>query len=622
MNKESYPFNVFSMKINEDDLFEKINEKFYEGNTIIFAPNGTGKSHIIAKKYKKHDDCLVISSFDESILGKTQKNKEFVLFEDKTREMNESIDDLVNEIDCTAIKRNKKNQEGIEKIVKQVCENESIIKELLELKSYDDCDNPIKAFKDFGDNVSKNKSDKLLKELFEKYVEYHNKHVNELKTCPCCDNDKFDQEKVYEKIQGELDENLTDVPSEVIEFYNNHENEREIIRKFEFEDILNEDIEKCKKINALFAEKNELQEKRLNLKNRIEDFEKYLHKFIDVESEIVYEDRDIVLKFPRKITEYSTGEKNLILLILKLMEFECCGKKKLVIDDMISSVDTLYIFEMINLIGEYFRDRNEKKFLMLTHNPDILNIFSCINLNDKDNRKKLIIQYFYLDRISENEFYLSNFKSEPNISNLLMLHEYAVESDNKKDANKYVFALLLREINNALSIQNESYLIDNSTLLKLMRIEEDVTIDNRFFNAIFHDNIELQGNNNAIGNIRSMLDNIFETFNEQMFCDEKIANNLIIDKFIFLASLRKQLCKLCPEERVFRKVIDKIKESLGNTDVDAETLDIIYILLNSSSHAANLNNYLSFAFSISIKELLNLRVTIKNICDKIDGNQL
>lgn len=184
-----------------------------------------------------------------------------------------------------------------------------------------------------------------------------------------------------------MDKSLTDVPSQVIKFYYTNKNLREIICKFDFEEILDEDIEKCKKINDIFADIKELQEKSLNLKNRIEDFEKYLHKFVDEKSAIADEDGTIVLKFSRKITEYSTGEQNLILLILKLMEFECSGKKKLVIDDMISSVDTLHIFEMINLIGEYFRDKDKKKFLMLTHNADVLNIYSCINLDDKASGK-------------------------------------------------------------------------------------------------------------------------------------------------------------------------------------------------------------------------------------------
>lgn len=180
------------MKINENDLFDEINVKFNNGNAIIFAPNGTGKSHILATKYNDQDDCFVISSFDEKISGKTRKNNEFTLFEAETREKLESIDKLVQETECPAIKKCSKikkdngKYEHINKLVKQVCENESTIKKLLELKSEDTknkCDNPIKAFKKFADNVSKNKPDKLLKDLFDKYIVYLEHHVNELKTC-------------------------------------------------------------------------------------------------------------------------------------------------------------------------------------------------------------------------------------------------------------------------------------------------------------------------------------------------------------------------------------------------------------------------------------------------------
>lgn len=599
------------MKINEDNLFEKINDKFNGGNTIIFAPNGTGKSHILAKKYKDHDDCFVISSLDKTILGTTNKNKEFTLFEDKTREKLESIDNLVQEIKCSAIRKNtKKSQEKYEhinKLVKQVFENESIIKQLLKLKKDDANDNPIEAFKKFADNDSKNKSDKLLKDLFDKYIVYLEHHENKLKTCPCCDNEEFDQQKVYDKIK-KLDESLTDVPSQIIEFYYENEDVREIICDFEFNDIYDEDIEKCKEINDIFAEINEITEKSLKLKNRIEHFEKYLHKFIDEESGIEIKDETIVLKFPRKITEYSSGEQNLILLILKLMEFECSGRIKLIIDDIISSVDTVHIFEMINLIGEYFRDNaDSKNFLLLTHNPDILNIFSCINLDDKASGTKLNIQYFCLEKISQKVYYLSEFESGK-ITNLKMLNDYAEQ--NEGNENRHIFSLIVRDVCQTLNIEPNT-----NTFKQLLRFDENLDINDDFLNAIYHNErfekcTDDQKNN--VNSILKMLRDGFNNFSLEMFNKNIEASNLIIQKFVFLTSLRDKVYQIYGEKSL-KKVIDVIKNDYNNKEEHKEAIQRIYILLNSSSHAANLNNHLSFAFSISIIELLNWKNIILDL---------
>lgn len=601
------------MKINEDNLFEKINDKFNGGNTIIFAPNGTGKSHILATKYKEQDDCFVISSFDEKISGKTRKNKDFTLFEDETREKLESIDKLFQEIECSAIKncskikKEKPKYERINKLVKQVCENESTIKKLLELKSEDTknkCDNPIKAFKEFAENVSKNKSDKLLKYLFDKYIDYLDNHKN-LKTCPCCDNQEFDQQKVLKKIKSEL-ESLTDVPSQIIEFYNENEHDREIICNFEFDDILCEDIGKCKEINDKFADIELIKEKSLNLKKRIVDFEKYLHKFVDKESGIEIKDKTISLNFPRTIEKYSSGEQNIILLILKLMEFECSGKNKLIIDDIISSVDTVHIFEMINLIGEYFRDNaDSKNFLLLTHNPDILNIYSCINLDDKASGTKLNIQYFCLEKILQKDYYLSEFELGK-ITNLKMLNDYAKQ--NEGNENRHIFYLIAREVCKTLEIEP-------NTFKQLLKFDEDVVIDYNFLNAIHHkERLEqcTKQQKDGVKSISKMLSDGFDNFSFEMFNKNIEASNLIIQKFVFLVSLRYKVFQIYGVESL-NTVIDRMKNGDNIKEEYKEAIQRIYILLNSSSHTANLNNHLSFAFSISIIDLLDWKNIILDL---------
>ena len=67
------------------------------------------------------------------------------------------------------------------------------------------------------------------------------------------------------------------------------------------------------------------------------------------------------------------------------------------------------------------------------------------------------------------------------------------------------------------------------------------------------------------------------------------------------------------EEKSLKKVVDIIKNDNNIKEEHKEAIQRIYILLNSSSHTANLNNHLSFAFSISIIELLNWKNIILDL---------
>lgn len=97
-----------------------------------------------------------------------------------------------------------------------------------------------------------------------------------------------------------------------------------------------------------------------------------------------------------------------------------------------------------------------------------------------------------------------------------------------------------------------------------------------------------------------------------MFNKNIEASNLIIQKFVFLVSLRYKVFQIYGVESL-NTVIDRMKNGDNIKEEYKEAIQRIYILLNSSSHTANLNNHLSFAFSISIIDLLDWKNIILDL---------
>lgn len=597
--------------IDEKKLLIEIKRLNSSSNMILFAPNGTGKSHIIAEKYKKDEPKnFVISSFDESISGISTKNKKFVLYGDQIQKLNEEITSKVKELNSNELKKNVRKDIANDEynIVKQVCKNEVLIESLLDLE----VDNPIKEFRKLNDDNKDNEPKKELKILLDLYSKYLKD--NESDKCPCC-LETIIKDDVIEQINERLI-TLTDVPKEVIDFYvKNDEESRKFISEFDFDDIQKNDIQILKEIKEKKEEINALKKEGWEIKDRTDKFEKYLNKFVDVKSDKHNDDTKSVIsldsinklieiKLARKMTEYSTGEHNLILLILKLMEFECSGDDRLILDDIISSVDTSHMFEMISLISEYFND-NEKKFLLLTHNSDVLNLFSY--------NKNIKVKLFYLDRLSKEEYCLLEFKrieGNGGVNNLKMLYDYSKEDSFCKE-NKHVFCLIARDICETIDM-------DPNIIKNWLGFESIDELPERFLNYTQHpENSKQPHELRPHEDILFMLENTFDDFTKESIDKENTANSLIIKKFVFLASLRNKLYEKYGEEGEDKNscniVVSKIDEDPLVEPINKELIKRIFLLLNSSSHPGNLNNFLSFAYGISIEHLLEWKEKILEI---------
>ncbi len=134
------------------------------------------------------------------------------------------------------------------------------------------------------------------------------------------------------------------------------------------------DLEETEKIiTTLEIEKEEYY-------NNIIKDKKYIEEIFKQEfdaSKVLFDNKnkqiDITLKRP--ISTYSTGEKNLMVFIAKILEFKSNDKSIIIIDDPLSSYDLInqykIIYELLLLINS---TNNLKNFLVFTHNIDTINI--------------------------------------------------------------------------------------------------------------------------------------------------------------------------------------------------------------------------------------------------------
>lgn len=140
------------------------------------------------------------------------------------------------------------------------------------------------------------------------------------------------------------------------------------------ENLLYELESKIKEKNSLLA----IAQEKFNLViSKKEYLENDLKRYFNIEkNEITYDTTNyvIIIKFPREIKTYSTGEINLITFLYSIYSFLGSDKDTLVLDDPVSSLDIInqykIAFEIVNNISK------DKFMLVLTHSTDFLNIIN------------------------------------------------------------------------------------------------------------------------------------------------------------------------------------------------------------------------------------------------------
>lgn len=269
--------------------------------------------------------------------------------------------------------------------------------------------------------------------------------------------------------------------------------------------IILESQEKLKKLNDEISKMELEKEKFYNtLKGHKEDLTSTFQLQFDVKDEDIKfndENKEISIKLPRKVEEYSTGEINLMTFIICILEFISSDKEYLVIDDPLSSYD---IPNQYRIIYEIVTAKDDNKnILIFTHNVDTINIAntqysSRFEYEVLEKRKDTL----YLNKIT--------FSSNTNILSVNELKKHITQDYNHLD---YINLLTKKETWN------------------------DESADEYENHLIFHYDEPFQKNIDNIDYTNDYLVDLIDNFNDNTFQNKSYLENTA-DKIIYTAALR------------------------------------------------------------------------------------
>lgn len=119
-------------------------------------------------------------------------------------------------------------------------------------------------------------------------------------------------------------------------------------------------------------------------------------KFGLEQGNIIFDDsaEELVVKLPRQLDSFSTGEVDLMVALVSINEFWASDSDVLVLDDPITSFDLAnqytILFDLIRMVRETKSDGFQKSVVILTHNTN------CINI--AESQCPVLFNYYSLDR--------------------------------------------------------------------------------------------------------------------------------------------------------------------------------------------------------------------------------
>jgi len=178
---------------------------------------------------------------------------------------------------------------------------------------------------------------------------------------------------------------------------------------------INEYISNCEKNDdydkEILSLEGDLENHYKNLSNNFDVIKQELEKYfpgssinLDVDSFSL----EITLK--RDISTYSTGEINLMIFLVEILEFEYSDALTLCMDDPLTSFDTVNQYK---IVYEIMRLRNNnKKIICLTHNIDMIEIFKSQHSGK--------FKYYFIDKFN-SELIIKEIKLDShNITNFII----------------------------------------------------------------------------------------------------------------------------------------------------------------------------------------------------------
>lgn len=600
---------------------------------IILGPNGTGKTSIYSNIKSRHQDYSYIdyNDVEQSVIA--SKNKIIIgasvlklneKYYEKNKLINEvNIKDNLAKFNITNTASAKSISDNLELLRKDhekaISEfNNDKIEILLSFSNEDS--NFIK------DNFNEIKTIEKIETKVETIKDAYRKHIleeverflsDEEKVCPICgiENKKTIKEIINEELLKISDikdsvvrkyqENNSNIkPEEILEKVNNIV---EIVKKEKLEvtDIINylicggsqEKADLITKNKNLIVNVNkeilELEQKKEefynNLKKKKDSLANTFKFQFDVKaSDIKYneEEKNIEIKLPRKVEQYSTGEINLMTFMVCMLEFLASDKECLIIDDPLSSYDIPNQYKIIYEIAS--SKSMDKQVLVFTHNLNTINI-----ANSQHNGSFV---YDVLEK-RKNTLFINkiDYFTKDNIISIENLIKYLDDSYSNK---KYLELLVEKDTwNDSIPDEYENHLI--------FHYDEPFSKD---INGYIFNN--------------DYLVNLIDNFDENSFNNINYIENTA-NKIIYTAALRiwieKQFYDISNNDQSLheKEFGPKIKYMFegsrwtGSSKVTKEYLMSKKVMLNQHIHQKSQEMPFYFALNLSLDDVAKEIIDIK-----------
>lgn len=466
----------------------------------------------------------------------------------------------------------------------------------------------IKKINDVNEQISSYTKQKLKEGLlaFDSFIN------EESKTCPLCDT-------IGVKVKEKILEKLSDLEEKYDNIINSFEKANVKVTRKEVEDIvemtsiLSEDEladyilcagskDKLEEISKRTKELKKLEKELEKLEKEKEDSYKSLfqiktqilkdmkERYGITETNINFDNdkKEVVITLGRKVIEHSTGEINLLKFLFKIYEFLGSNKEYLILDDPVSSLDTINNYKIAYEIVSCASKKN-KRVIVFTHSIEMINTINS--------QRDYLFDFYYIENINGNRTLQSIPLSDSgNVITLSRLKEY--------DTEKVIQALIKKE---------------NS--------DEDDEIQQLFhFNKIVNNNEFNLSNEHLANKINNYVDLKDEGFLKNSY-----------NKIVYISCIRvwleKQLYKLVEQSENGKYIEEfKKKKTLANkinyifprdlseskiknlpADLNRTSLMIRKVLLNQGVHYQSQVLPFYYAMNISLDELNKEINGIKNL---------
>lgn len=615
-------------------------------NQIIFAFNGIGKTSLVTYLNKTHGTEYDFLSDDESQAKIFKKNgtqctiapyvEEIQSIKDKLAELEENFEPIewaernsikikeAKEIDpdlATALKEgiNYKYEdvsaEQMNSLNKLIGPDDS--KVLIGLKDKIDCINNL-------EQEIHDCTDSYLLSVFEDMKGHYDSKTT---ICPVCGSKNVKLEQTINAKKKSL-ENIADSTFFVFSNYKKESDSQKqmdfvngivnVVKNMTKGQILSSvvssfNFSNFKQIKANYDDYQSLNKQLLSLKEKQKEFyegmsenKEFVEKNFPNEypnSKIKFDDKkeSVSISLPRNVKEYSTGELHNLFLIIKTLSFKGSSKKKLVIDDPLSSYDFINQYRIIYRLASLIKDTS-KTLLIFTHNIDTINIANTQSCN--------LFKYYYIEK-SKSALSIYEMNLDKNMNSFLSLNSLCNTTD------EYISLLCKRSFEGKCYKGNKVFHYD-SPFRFLFSIKGGNNKDEK---------IELSNDSLA-----SFIDDfkVIDNHDFQKNTEEKIhclfAIRVWIEKQLFLVAkkikdydyIKKQESKTTKDKIEIMEKDSKLASNFPS--FNKKEFLMKKVMLNQNSHIQSQIIPFNFAMNISLDDVSSEIENIKKLFIRKDEN--